>query len=127
MKRTLEKILLVDDDVDIQGIVRLALEVVGDFTVRACSSGPEALSVAETFEPDLILLDVLMPKMDGPTTLKELRKLRKLRKTPVFFLTAMSDAADIGALKKLGAQDVIPKPIDPMTLSKTLTDMWNHI
>ena len=127
MKQKLKKILLVDDDEDVRSLVQLALEVVGSFTVQICSSGSEALFVAEAFEPDLILLDVMMPDMDGPTTLQEMRKLPILAKKPVFFLTAKSSTADMAALRKMGAADVIAKPFEPMTLAATIEDMWNRI
>lgn len=84
----LKKILYVEDEPDIQMIARVALENVGGFELMVCSSGPEAIEKAESFGPDLLLLDVMMPGMDGPSTLQELRKIPSIAKTPVMFMTA---------------------------------------
>lgn len=111
------KILYVEDDVSIQAVAKLALEVIGKFTVNICSSGEEAVREAEQFEPDLILLDVMMPGMDGPTTLQELRKLPTLSHLPVVFMTAKVQEKEVQYYKSLGAKEVIAKPFDPMTLA----------
>ena len=85
----LTRILYVEDDADIQSVTKIALELVGGFTLLTCSSGREALSPATNrFDPDLLLLDVMMPDMDGPTTLKHLREQPDLAKKPVIFMTA---------------------------------------
>ena len=76
------------------------------------------MEIAPAFAPDLILLDVMMPGMDGPTTLKALRQIESLSQTPVAFMTAKIQPNEIAEYKLLGAIDVIPKPFDPMTLSK---------
>jgi len=120
----LQKIMYVEDEPDIQAVARLALEAVGGFTVRICSSGPEALAVAAGFSPDLILLDVMMPGMDGPSTLQSLRALPDLSAIPVIFLTAKVQPAEIAQLKSLGALDVIAKPFDPMKLSDQVREIW---
>ena len=84
---TLTNILYVEDDLDIQAIAQIALEVVGGLTLQTCSSGAEALAAANAgFLPDLLLLDVMMPNMDGPTTLAELRKLPGTANVPVIFM-----------------------------------------
>src|SRR5689334_1464170 len=103
----LRQILLVEDDPDIQAIACLALEAVGGFTVVACSSGNEAVQRAPEFKPDLILLDVMMPSMDGPTTLQVLRTLPQTVATPVIFMTAKVQAHEIARYKALGALDVV--------------------
>jgi diguanylate cyclase (GGDEF)-like protein len=121
----LKRILIVEDEPDIQTIAQIALEAVGGFTVSICSSGSEALASAPTFKPDLILLDVMMPGMDGPTTLKALRAIPALVATPVMFMTAKVQTQEIARYKHLGALDVIPKPFDPMTLSATIKAIWN--
>ncbi|HEX8551907.1 MAG TPA: response regulator [Abditibacteriaceae bacterium] len=113
----LQKILMVEDEGDIQQIARFALEMVGGFTVEMCSSGDEALQTAPAFAPDLILLDVMMPSMDGPTTLSKLREIPSLTNTTVVFITAKVQPDEIGQYRALGAADVISKPFDPMTLS----------
>jgi len=121
---SLQKILFVEDDPDIQMVAQLALEAVGGYTVQMCSSGKEALAVAEQFAPDLILLDVMMPGMDGPTTLIELRKKPSLTQTPVVFMTARVQRHEIERYLAMGAADVISKPFDPMTLSAQVADIW---
>ena len=126
MNDVLKKILFVEDEPDIQHVARLALEIVGGFTVKACTSGREALQLATEFMPDLILLDVMMPEMDGPTTLERLRKLPGLYSTPAVFMTAKTRAHDIEQLKRTGALEIVPKPFDPMTLSRTVLEIWQR-
>ncbi|MET1256410.1 response regulator [Aliikangiella maris] len=120
----LQKILYVEDEIDIQKVAQLALEMVGALTVKVCSSGEEALQEAESFAPDMILLDVMMPGMDGPTTLKELRKISTLTHIPVAFMTAKVQPSEIEHFKSLGALDVIAKPFDPMELSNHVQKIW---
>ena len=122
----LNKILYVEDEPDIQAIAQIALENVGGFELKICSSGKEAIKEAPGFNPDLILLDVMMPGMDGPTTLQELRKLPKLDKTPVMFMTAKVQPQEIEHFKSLGAIEVIAKPFDPMKLSETIKQAWQN-
>jgi CheY-like chemotaxis protein len=127
MSETLEKILYVEDDADIQEVAKMALETVGEFTVKICSSGRQALTEAPGFDPDLILLDVMMPDMDGPTTLHELRKLPGLEEKPVVFMTAKVMQSEIGRYEELGAVGVIPKPFDPMTLAERINEIWDGL
>lgn len=123
-KKDLERIMYVEDEPDIQAIARMALENVGGFTVCICSSGSEALSKLQEFNPDLVLLDVMMPEMDGPTTLKEIYKTVGLTGVPVIFMTAKVQPQEIEHYRQLGAVDVIPKPFDPMKLANTIRDVW---
>ena len=123
---TLQRILYVEDEPDIQAVAKLALEMVGGFTVKVCSSGEEAMRVAEAFAPDMILLDVMMPGMDGPSTLKALRALPALAEVPVAFMTAKVQPAEIAQFRALGARDVIPKPFDPMTLADQVRAIWER-
>lgn len=123
----LNKILYVEDEPDIQTIARVALENVGGFEVLICSSGTEAVEKAAAFAPDLFLLDVMMPGMDGPTTLLELRKIPQLTNTPVMFMTAKVQPQEIQFLQKLNVADVIAKPFDPMGLAKNIRDSWAKI
>ena len=120
----LKRILFVEDDLDIQSVARLALVAVGKFTVKICGSGAAALETAPTFAPDLILLDVMMPGMDGPSTLKALRQLPETAKIPVIFMTAKVQTHEVARYQELGAVDVIAKPFEPMTLSNTVRSMW---
>ena len=124
MTETLERILFVEDEPDIQQVARMALELADGFTVEVCSSGPEALERAPGFAPQLFLLDVVMPGMDGPTTLAELRQLPQLAATPVIFMTAKVQPAEVAQYRELGAIDVIAKPFDPMKLADTIREMW---
>ena len=126
MSKTLTRILYVEDETDIQAVARLALEAVGSFTVRVCSSGPEALVAIGEFVPDLVLLDVMMPGMDGPTTLRSLRALPDGAGIPVIFLTAKVQPAEVAQLKSFGALDVIAKPFDPMKLSDQVREIWSR-
>ena len=123
---TLQRILYVEDEPDIQAVARMALEAVGGFTLQVCSSGEEALQTAVEFAPDLLLLDVMMPGMDGPTTLQELRNLPDLANTPAVFMTAKVQLQEIEQFKSFGALDVIPKPFDPMTLSDQIALVWQQ-
>lgn len=123
---SLQRILLVEDDFDIQAIARLALEALGGFTVEACSGGHEALRKAPLFNPDLILLDVMMPDMTGLHTLLALRNLPETVDIPVVFVTARVQQHEIDQYKKTGALSVIQKPFDPMTLSAILNAMWEE-
>lgn len=120
----LKKILYVEDEPDIQMIARVALENVGGFELLVCSSGPEAIEKAAGFAPDLFLLDVMMPGMDGPATLGELRKNPDLAKIPVMFMTAKVQPQEVEFLKSLNVADVIAKPFDPMGLANNIRDSW---
>lgn len=117
------KILYVEDEPDIQTIARIALETVGKFHVRMCSSGKEALAAVEEFVPDCILLDVMMPGMDGPSVLKALREMPACAQIPVIFMTAKVQSSEIAQYKALGAIGVIPKPFDPMKLAQTVRQL----
>jgi CheY-like chemotaxis protein len=124
MAEKLTRVLYVEDEPDIQMVARLALEALGGFTVEICSSGNEALQRAPDFNPQLILLDVMMPGMDGPATYKMLRGLPQFVGTPVIFMTAKVQASEVAGYKELGAVDVIPKPFDPMTLAGQVQAIW---
>ncbi len=121
----LKRIFYVEDEPDIMAVAQLVLQDVGGFELCTASCGSEALEKIQAFDPHLIVLDVMMPGMDGPTTLKELRKIDGLEDTPVFFMTAKVQPKEIEEYKALGAIDVIPKPFDPMTLSDQIKSIWN--
>jgi CheY-like chemotaxis protein len=123
----LHRILLVEDDLDIQLVAQSALEKLGGFTVETCSTGREALEVAPRFAPDLILLDVMMPGMDGPSTLEALRTMPSVAETPVVFMTARSQKQEIEEYMALGALDVIAKPFDPLNLATMLKQIWESL
>jgi len=111
------RILHVDDEPDIREVVDMSLALNPDFQVRACSSGAEAIKTAAEWSPYLILLDVMMPGMDGPTTLAQLRKNPQTSEIPVVFMTARAQTQEVERFISLGAQGVISKPFDPMTLA----------
>lgn len=124
MVHELTRILYVEDDPDIQAIAIMVLETINGFILEACSSGSDALSKAVAFQPDLVLLDVMMPGMNGPETLKGLRAFPELEKTPVVFMTAKVQPQEVEDYLNLGAVGVIAKPFDPMTLAQELRDIW---
>ncbi len=126
MAKGLKRILCVEDEADIRTVAELALASVGGFTVLLCASGAEAIEKARAFKPDLMLLDVMMPGMDGPDTLKALRALPGLKAVPAVFLTAKALPSEIARYKKLGALDVIAKPFDPMTLAENVRRIWRR-
>jgi CheY-like chemotaxis protein len=121
------RILHVDDEPDIREIVDMSLGLNADFEVRGCASGAEALVVAAQWTPFLIMLDVMMPGMDGPTTLTHLRKNPRTADIPVLFMTARAQAREVEQFIALGAQGVISKPFDPMTLAFLVRSHLNAI
>ena len=116
------RILHVDDEPDIRKIAELSLGLNPDIEVRSCASGADALAVAITWRPDLIICDVMMPTMDGPATLAQLRRNPETAAIPLIFMTARAQASELDHLKSLGATAVISKPFDPMTLAGTVLD-----
>jgi two-component system, OmpR family, response regulator len=118
----LSKILLVDDDENIRTIALLSLE--DDYQVEIATSGQAALEVARIVKPDLILLDVMMPGMDGKATFEKLQEIPELAKIPVVFMTAKVQIHEIDFYLKLGAAGVITKPFDPMTLARDVQNIW---
>lgn len=116
------RILHVDDEPDIREIVDLSLGLNPQFEVRACGSGAEAIEAAAEWSPGLILLDVMMPRMDGPTTLAHLREDPRTAGIPVLFMTARAQTREVEHFISLGAQGVISKPFDPMTLAGVVQD-----
>lgn len=126
MSTELNKILHVEDEEDIQEVAKMALEAIGGLTVRSCSNGEDALSVAPEFNPDLFLLDVMMPGMDGPETFQALQKLPGFEDIPVIFMTAKVMEAEVARFKELGALGVIAKPFDAMTLADEIKALWEE-
>ena len=124
MKVTLERILLVDDEADIRTVAAMALESLGGFVVGTCASGQEALARVSSSTPQLVLLDVIMPGMDGPATLSAMRTRSGLAVVPVVFMTAKTEPDEVARLRGLGAIGVIAKPFDPMTLPGTVQAIW---
>ena len=125
--KTLKRIMHIDDEADIRTVAALALEVLGGYTVESCDSGAQALERVEAFAPDLIILDVMMPGMDGPATLLALRQLPAIAMLPVVFMTAKVQSQEIDLFLSLGACGVIIKPFDPQTLGKEVEALWQQL
>ncbi|GIW10935.1 MAG: response regulator [Chloroflexi bacterium] len=123
---TLRNILLIEDEPDIRTVAKLALEAVGGYHVEVAASGPEGVALAQRVPPDLILLDVMMPGMDGVATFQALREVSVVAHAPVVFLTAKAQRHEIEHYRTLGAAGVISKPFDPLTLSQLVEAIWNE-
>ena len=114
------RVLHVDDEPDIREVVEISLSLDPGLSTRNCASGQEALGVAAEWAPDIILLDVMMPVMDGATTLARLRENPLTAAIPVVFMTARAQSRELDLFRSLGAIGVIPKPFDPMTLAASV-------
>jgi len=121
----LKEIMLIDDEPDIRMVAELALNGVGSYSVQSFDNGRSACAAFTKQPPQLVLLDVMMPQMDGPQTLSALRGLENGRDTPVVFMTAKSQPHEIRELLALGAIGVISKPFDPMTLAEQVQTLWD--
>lgn len=122
----LKKILYVEDDEDIAEIATMTLEEIGGFEVKHCLSGVQALDNLATYNPQLILMDVMMPEMDGPETLKHMQQKGIADNIPVIFMTAKAQTHEQEEYKKMGAVGVIVKPFDPMALCDTIKALWRE-
>ncbi|GHC09291.1 MULTISPECIES: response regulator [Gemmobacter] len=122
----LPKVMHVEDDPDIREIALIALEMVGGLEVIQFSSGQEALAGAAAANPDLFLLDVMMPGMTGEETLLALRAMPQFAATPAIFMTAKAQHSDVRQFIEAGALDVIVKPFDPMQLATQIVALWNQ-
>lgn len=124
--KKLTRITYIEDDPDIRAVTEMVLENLGGFTLNVCNGGLSALQSAPLFKPDLILLDVMMPGMDGIEVLKKFKNMPELASTPVVFMTAKAQRHEVDCYKELGAADVISKPYDPMKLVDRIVEIWNH-
>ena len=122
----LRRVMCVEDDPDIRMILDFSLRAAGGYEVRLCPGGPEALEQVEEFRPQLVLLDVMMPRMTGPETLLALRKLDVMRGVPVVFLTAKAMQDELESLLAHGATGIIVKPFDPVSLPADIRIYWEH-
>lgn len=128
MKRdSLREILYVDDEPDIREIVQMALGLVPSLSVSTADSGLHALQTMQSSRPDLVLLDVMMPNMDGPTTLQQMRNQPELQSIPVIFMTAKAMPQEVARFRALGAAAVIAKPFDPMLLAEHVFGIWEGL
>ena len=114
-------VLIIDDESDIRDVAQMGLELIGGWHVATAPSGVAGMAQASADRPDVILLDVMMPEVDGPETLRMLQGDPATAAVPVVFLTARSQVADVEWLTGLGASGVIAKPFDPVTLADDLT------
>lgn len=118
------RILLVDDDDSVREVTRACLELIGGYHVVSASSGHECLELSLTSRPDAILLDVMMPGLDGPSTFARLQEREETRNLPVVLLTAKTQEADLRRFAELGVAGVLRKPFDPMTLSDQVAELF---
>lgn len=116
-------ILHVEDDADIREIALLSLEFAGDFEVTQCASGEEALKALETLQPDILLLDVMMPGMNGVQLLANIRAIDALNSVPAIFMTARVQGTELQSLYDVGAIGVIAKPFDPVELGNEINNL----
>jgi CheY-like chemotaxis protein len=123
-ERPLNRICYVEDDEDIQRIVRMSLEKVGKMTVAVVTDPTRAIETITEFRPDLVMLDWMMPVMDGPTLFKQLKLRPETSGLPVVFITARAGQRDLDELKTLGAAGTISKPFSPKDLPDQLRAIW---
>jgi CheY-like chemotaxis protein len=124
MPAELNRILYADDEEDILDVATLSLEMVGGLNVTTCGDGFQAIETAHRLRPDLIMLDVMMPGMDGPTAMSRIRADPALADIPVILLTARVRGPEVQEYFALGADGVISKPFDPMTLADEVRAIW---
>lgn len=122
--RPLNRICYVEDDEDIQRIVRMSLERVGKMTVEVVSDPTRAIESMNEFKPDLVMLDWMMPVMDGPTLFKQMKLRPETSALPVVFITAKASQRELEELKSLGAAGTISKPFNPKELPEQLRAIW---
>ncbi len=123
-KGELVDILYVEDDADIRKTTEMALTMQGRFQVVSCGSGEEALEIAKSASVQMVLLDVMMPGLNGIELFKRLRKLENYKKTPIAFITAKVQPSEIDAYMQMGAIGIIAKPYEPIALPATLNKLW---
>src|SRR3954451_5971523 len=119
-ERALQKICYVEDDEDIQRIVRMSLERIGKMTVEVVTDSMKAIDVMVAFKPDMVMLDWMMPGMDGPTLFRKMRQDPQVSGLPVVFITAKATQRDTDELLRLGAAGVLTKPFSPKDLPEQL-------
>jgi two-component system, cell cycle response regulator len=122
--KPLKSLLYVDDDSDIREIVQMSLSLDGDLEVHTSDGGERALLKMKVEKPDLVVLDVMMPGMDGPSLLRRMRSDPELARIPVIFMTAKVSTSETGRLRELSSIGIIAKPFDPMTLGKQVRALW---
>lgn len=122
---SLQRILYAEDEPDVQTVVELTIQSMSDYEIKICENGKVLLDSIDEYCPDLILLDVMMPEMDGPTTFKTLKAQEKTKDIPVIFMTAKAQVHEVEIFKESGALGVITKPFDPVNLCSEIEEIWN--
>jgi len=125
--RPLTKVCYVEDDEDIQRIVRMSLERIGKMTVEVVGDPTLAIEAMTRFGPDLVLLDWMMPGMDGPTLFRAMKQKPETAALPVIFITAKASSVEMGELTALGAAGAISKPFSPKDLPDQLREIWSKL
>ncbi len=125
-QHSLRRILVVDDDQDVLQIVCIVLKTLGHFEAEACGSAPAAVEAARRFQPDMILLDVMMPELDGPAVLKALREEPETEATPVVFMTAKVMPSEENRYASLGVSGIIAKPFNTRSLIDRIQEIWHE-
>lgn len=120
----LKKILYAEDELDVQTVVELTVQAMSDYEIKICENGKKLLECVEEYEPDLVLLDVMMPEMDGPTTFKNLQTNEKTKNIPVIFMTAKAQVQEVSDMLKSGVIGIITKPFDPLELCNDIKKIW---
>ncbi|HEX2197693.1 MAG TPA: response regulator [Burkholderiales bacterium] len=126
-ERPLNRICYVEDDEDIQRIVRMSLERIGKMTVEVVGDPTLAIEAMTSFQPDLVMLDWMMPKMDGPAVFRQMKLRPETRDLPVVFITAKAAQRDLDELSKMGAAGTISKPFSPKDLPDQLREIWKKL
>lgn len=125
--RPLSRVCYVEDDEDIQRIVRMSLERLGGFTVKVVGDPTAAIDAMAEFKPDLVLLDWMMPGMDGPSLFRHMREHAHTKELPVVFITAKASQRELDELRALGAAGTISKPFAPKDLPRELREIWEAL
>jgi len=125
--RPLQKILYVEDDEDIQRIVRMSLERIGKLSVEIVGNSMNAIEVMKAYQPDLVMLDWMMPEMDGPTLFRMMKEDSAVADLPVVFITAKASSRELEELNKMGAKGTISKPFSPKDLPDQLRALWDAL
>lgn len=122
----LKRISYTDDEPDIRAIAQIALEDVGGFELQVCANGQQAVDTIPVYQPDLILLDMMMPGMDGIETFNALKAIPSIADIPIIFMTAKVQSHEVASYMELGAVGVIPKPFDAITLAQEIKEIWQN-
>ena len=122
----LKRVLYAEDEPDVQTVVELTVLSMSNYDIKICNNGKELVDCVEDYSPDLIMLDVMMPLMDGPTTFKALQENSFTKNIPVIFMTAMAQTHEVEKFKSYGAIGIITKPFDPVSLCSEIQKIWEE-